>query len=85
LHIWLGEAAPDPHGLKELAMNLAKNTQVGYFAFTKDMTVCMDDFHVASGMLETCPNCASENVEHLSRVTGYIQAVSGWNEGRSRS
>jgi len=66
-------------------MNIAKNTQVGYFAFTKDMTVCMDDFHVASGLLDECPNCESDNVEHLSRVTGYIQAVSGWNEGRSRS
>ncbi|MCE8426009.1 MAG: anaerobic ribonucleoside-triphosphate reductase [Candidatus Methanoperedens sp.] len=84
LHIWLGEAAPDPHGLKEFAMNLAKNTQVGYFAFTKDMTVCMDDFHVASGLLDECPNCESDNVEHLSRVTGYIQAVSGWNEGKKQ-
>ncbi len=26
-------------------------------------------------------NCGSENVEHLSRVTGYVQAVSGWKEG----
>jgi len=84
LHIWLGEAAPDPHGLKEFAMNIAKNTQVGYFAFTKDMTVCMDDFHVASGLLDECPNCESDNVEHLSRVTGYIQAVSGWNEGKKQ-
>ena len=84
LHIWMGEAAPDPHGLKEFAMNIAKNTQVGYFAFTKDMTVCMDDFHVASGLLKECPNCESENVEHLSRVTGYIQAVSGWNEGKKQ-
>jgi ribonucleoside-triphosphate reductase len=84
LHIWLGEAAPDPHGLKEFAMKIAKETQVGYFAFTKDMTVCLDDFHVASGMLKECPNCESENVEHLSRVTGYIQAVSGWNEGKKQ-
>ncbi len=84
MHIWLGEAAPDPQGLKELAMKIAKETQVGYFAFTKDMTVCMDDFHVASGLLDACPNCASENVEHLSRVTGYIQAVSGWNEGKKQ-
>lgn len=84
LHIWMGEAAPDPHGLMEFAMNIAKNTQVGYFAFTKDMTVCMDDFHVASGLLDECPNCESENVEHLSRVTGYVQAVSGWNEGKKQ-
>jgi ribonucleoside-triphosphate reductase len=84
LHIFMGESAPDPRGLKALAMNIAKNTQAGYFAFTKDMTVCMDDFHVASGLHEKCPNCSSENVEHLSRVTGYLQAVSGWNAAKQQ-
>ncbi|MCK4796334.1 MAG: hypothetical protein KAT05_03075, partial [Spirochaetes bacterium] len=43
-----------------------------------------DDFHVAAGLLEECPNCDSENIEHLSRVTGYIQAVGGWNEGKKQ-
>jgi len=32
----------------------------------------------------SAPNCESDNVEHLSRVTGYIQAVSGWNEGKKQ-
>ncbi|MCL7413048.1 MAG: anaerobic ribonucleoside-triphosphate reductase, partial [ANME-2 cluster archaeon] len=84
LHIFMGEGHPDPQGLKEFAMNLVRNTQVGYFAFTKDMTVCMNDFHVAGGLLDECPNCASSNVEHLSRVTGYIQAVDGWNNGKKQ-
>ena len=84
LHIWLGEAQPNLHGLKDFAMHLAKNTQVGYFAFTRDMTMCMNDFHIAPGLLQKCPNCGSENVEHLSRVTGYVQAVSGWNESKKQ-
>ncbi|MDY6965605.1 MAG: anaerobic ribonucleoside-triphosphate reductase [Halobacteriota archaeon] len=83
-HIFMGESAPDPRGLKSLAMKIARNTQVGYFAFTKDMTVCMDDYHVESGLHESCPNCGSENVEQLSRVTGYVQAVSGWNEAKKQ-
>ncbi len=29
-----------------------------------------------------CSHCGSHNVEQLSRVTGYIQAVSGWNEAK---
>ncbi len=41
MHIFLGERMPSPQGLKEFAMRLAKNTQTGYFAFTKDMTICM--------------------------------------------
>jgi ribonucleoside-triphosphate reductase len=83
-HIFMGETYPDPRGLKSLAMKIAKNTQIGYFAFTKDMTVCMDDFYVSSGLNDICPNCGSSNVEQLSRVTGYIQAVSGWNEAKKQ-
>ena len=84
LHIWMGEGSPDAKGLKELAMNIAKNTQVGYFAFTKDMTVCMDDFHMMNGLKDTCENCGSSHVEQLSRVTGYIQAVGGWNAAKKQ-
>jgi len=40
-HIWLGEARPDPRGLMDMAMNLCKKTQIGYFAFTRDLTVSL--------------------------------------------
>lgn len=82
MHIWLGEGQPDPDGLQELAMHIAKNTQTGYFAFTKDMTVCTDEGYVADGLLDICPKCKSENVQHLSRITGYLQSVEGWNKGK---
>jgi len=44
LDIWLGEARPDPRGLYDFAMNIAKNTQIGYFTFTKDITRSSDSF-----------------------------------------
>lgn len=31
-----------------------------------------------------CPSCGSHNVTQLSRTTGYIQAVSGWNDGKKQ-
>lgn len=43
-HIWLGEARPDPRGLMDMAMNLCRSTQIGYFAFTRDLTVCLNQF-----------------------------------------
>ena len=43
-HIWLGEARPDPRGLMDMAMSLCRNTQVGYFAFTRDLTVSLRQF-----------------------------------------
>jgi len=84
MHIWLGEGSPDAKGLKDFTMHLARNTQTGYFAFTKDMTVCMNDFHMMSGLQDICENCNSDNVEHLSRVTGYIQSVGGWNAAKKQ-
>jgi ribonucleoside-triphosphate reductase (formate) len=44
-HIWLGESRPDPRGLMDMAMKLCKNTQIGYFAFTRDLTVSLRQFH----------------------------------------
>ncbi|HOT93755.1 MAG TPA: anaerobic ribonucleoside-triphosphate reductase [Methanoregulaceae archaeon] len=44
-HIWLGERRPDPRGLMEMAFNLCRRTQIGYFAFTRDLTVCLRQFH----------------------------------------
>ncbi|MGV8130004.1 MAG: anaerobic ribonucleoside-triphosphate reductase [Methanolinea sp.] len=43
-HIWLGESRPDPRGLMEMAMNLCRTTQIGYFAFTRDLTVSLHQF-----------------------------------------
>jgi anaerobic ribonucleoside-triphosphate reductase/intein/homing endonuclease len=82
MHIWLGESNPDPEGLQELAMYIAKNTQTGYFAFTRDMTICTHEGYVTSGLLEKCPRCGSNEVQHLSRITGYLQSVDGWNKGK---
>ena len=83
-HIFLGESSPDPEGLMDFAMNLARTTQIGYFAFTRDMTVCLSCFCVSPGLKEECPRCGSDNLEHLSRVTGYLQSVSGWNEAKKQ-
>ncbi|NLX39327.1 MAG: anaerobic ribonucleoside triphosphate reductase [Methanosaeta sp. PtaB.Bin087] len=83
-HIFLGESAPDPEGLMDFAMNLARSTQIGYFAFTRDMTVCLSCFCVSPGLKDSCPRCGSDHLEYLSRVTGYLQSVSGWNEAKKQ-
>ena len=31
-----------------------------------------------------CPECGNHNVEQLSRVTGYLSTVSGWNESKKQ-
>ena len=83
-HVFLGETKPDPEGLMELCLNIVKNTQIGYFAPGRDLTLCLDDSHVEGGIHEECTNCGSDNVEHIARVTGYMSAVSSWNEGKKQ-
>lgn len=84
LHIWLGEAYSDPKGLYAFMLSICKNTQVGYFAFTKDFTVCLKEGRVVGGLVDHCPYCNSDNVQHMSRITGYLQSVDGWNEGKKQ-
>ncbi|MDI6885762.1 MAG: anaerobic ribonucleoside-triphosphate reductase [archaeon] len=84
MHIFLGERYPDPQGVKSLVLKIAKNTQTGYYAFTKDMTVCTDCSYVTMGLMEECEKCGSKNLDYISRITGYLQAVSGWNEGKKQ-
>lgn len=31
-----------------------------------------------------CPVCKRHKIEQLSRVTGYVSTVSGWNEGKKQ-
>jgi ribonucleoside-triphosphate reductase len=81
-HIFMGEATPDPQGLMDFGMRLAKETQIGYFTFSRDMTVCLGCARVSGGLEDKCPSCGSEDVDHISRITGYLQAVSGWNSAK---
>lgn len=43
-NIYLGEANPDPKGLMDMTLKICKTTNLGYFAFTKDFTVCNNGF-----------------------------------------
>jgi len=83
-HVWLGQNSPDPEALYKLTQRIATRTNVGYYAYTKDLTICNSCGRVTGGINEQCPSCASPDVEWWSRVTGYYQAVSGWNEAKKK-
>ncbi len=83
-HVWLGDNSPDHEALYKLTKRIATRTNVGYYAYTKDLTVCGNCGRVTSPIYEQCPHCGSSQVEWWSRVTGYYQAVSGWNEAKKK-
>jgi ribonucleoside-triphosphate reductase len=84
MHVFMGEAYPDPEAIWKLTERIAKNTLTGYFAYTKDLTICKRCKKPQYGLLEKCPECGAHgsDLEHWSRITGYYQEVSGWNIGK---
>ncbi|MFB0568358.1 MAG: anaerobic ribonucleoside-triphosphate reductase [Nitrososphaeria archaeon] len=80
-HVWLGEAYSGPEALYKVTRKIAA-TNIGYFAYTKDLTICGSCDATTSGIAEACPMCGSNKVTVWSRITGYYQDVSGWNEGK---
>lgn len=84
MHVFLGEAYPDAEALWKLTEYIATKTLTGYFAYTKDMTICKVCKTIHYGLLDTCPSCNANGsqLEHWSRITGYYQEVSGWNAGK---
>jgi len=83
-HVWLGQNSPDPEALYKLTQRIAAKTQIGYYAYTKDLTICNNCGRVTGGISELCLSCGSSDVEWWSRVTGYYQAVSGWNQAKKK-
>jgi ribonucleoside-triphosphate reductase len=81
-HAWIGESSSDPEALYKLTQRICRNSQIGYFSYTKDLTVCSNCQSTGAGMLNGCPTCGSTNVRHWSRITGYYTDVTGWNEGK---
>ena len=84
LHVWLGESSPNPEALYQLTKRIATQTHVGYYAYTKDLTICNSCGRVAPLINQQCSYCGSSHVEWWSRVTGYYQAVSGWNRAKRK-
>lgn len=83
-HVWLGESAPSPDAIMKLTERIATKSQIGYFAYTKDLTVCASCNSTSSGLHDKCPMCSSDNVTWWSRITGYYTDVSGWNAAKKQ-
>jgi len=81
-HAWLGEASSDPEGLYKLTQRICEHSQIGYFAYTKDLTVCSNCQTTSAGLLDICPICGGNKVRWWSRITGYYSDVTNWNKSK---
>ncbi|PIN78096.1 anaerobic ribonucleoside-triphosphate reductase [Candidatus Woesearchaeota archaeon CG10_big_fil_rev_8_21_14_0_10_34_12] len=83
LHIWLGEQSPSADSLLEMSKKICQK-DIGFFAYTKDFSVCTPCSNFEYGLKPKCENCGSEDLSRYSRITGYYQKVEGWNPSKKQ-
>ena len=81
-HIWMGEHKPDAAALASFVQKIFRETENAQVAFSPEFTICNDCGRVARGLRNDCEYCGSENVDGITRITGYFTRTSSWNRGK---
>ncbi len=82
LHLNL-EEAPNKEGFIKL-IHATASAGCNYFCFNIKITVCNDCDHIDKRSINNCSRCDSENVDHATRVIGYLKRVSSFSSGRQK-
>lgn len=78
-HLYLKES-PSPQAIKRFLQGAFKNYDIPYISFSPIFSIC-DKHGYIKGKHETCPTCG-EKTEIYQRITGYIRAISNFNDGK---
>lgn len=80
IHLFTGEAYPDPDGLAALVHRVFSKFRIPYLSITPTYSVCPEHGYL-SGEHFTCPKCGKE-AEVYSRIVGYYRPVKAWSDGK---
>lgn len=61
---------------------VAAQTGCNYFCVNVKITICNDCEHIDKKTLRQCPTCNSKNIDHGTRVIGYLKRVSAFSKAR---
>ena len=81
-HIWLGEASPSKSSLANFVIKTFQLTQNDQIAFSPEFTACNRCHRTSRGLRASCTYCGSEDVDGITRITGYFTKLSSWNKGK---
>lgn len=82
LHLNL-EETPNKDGFIKLIHATGK-AGCNYFCFNIRITICNACSHIDKRTLDECSKCTSENVDHATRVIGYLKRVSNFSSSRQK-
>lgn len=80
LHLNLDETLDKAQYRKLL--DIAATTGCQYFCINVRTTICNECQHIDKRTLYHCEACGSNNVDHATRIIGYLKRVSAFSEGR---
>ena len=80
LHVFLGEALPDPESVKRFVKKVCSDYQLPYFTLSPSFSICPEHGYI-NGEQSACPDCGRE-CEIYSRIVGYMRPVNQWNKGK---
>lgn len=82
LHLNL-EESPNKEGFIKL-IHATASAGCNYFCFNIRITICNDCEHINKQTTYSCSKCNSKNVDHATRVIGYLKRVASFSSGRQR-
>lgn len=82
LHLNLDEALSTEAYLK--LFNVAAATGCNYFCINVKITICNECEKIDKRTLQLCSSCGSDNIDHGTRVIGYLKRVTSFSQGRQK-
>ncbi len=82
LHLNLDEALTADAYVK--LFNVAATTGCNYFCINVKITICNNCEKIDKRTLHHCPSCGSEDIDHGTRVIGYLKRVTAFSKERQK-
>ena len=74
---------PTQEGFKKL-LKVAATAGCEYFCFNIRITICNECNHIDKQTKWSCSKCGSKNIDHATRVIGYLKRVSAFSSDRQK-
>lgn len=81
-HAFVGEEKPEPLAIAELITQVFLRTQSAQVTISPEFTYCNHCGYQTRGLLDTCPECGSNEVVGETRVVGYFSKIQNWNKSK---
>jgi ribonucleoside-triphosphate reductase len=82
LHLNLDESLSADTYMK--LFNVAAKTGCNYFCINVKITICNECEKIDKRTLTACSDCGSDNIDHGTRVIGYLKRVTAFSQARQK-